>query len=105
MARRGNPSGIPASRIIRPVYGVQEPDIYGRVGNQHEGLLRVRRTLAIVAVLVVALVVVVAVFGSTASASGIAFLMLAPLLIILAGLHLAVIATRPVASDTDEHGS
>jgi hypothetical protein len=102
MARQRNPSGIPSSRIIPPVYGSQEPDIYARVGNHRAGLLSVRRTLAIIAALVATLAVGVAVFGSTASASGIAWLMLAPLLVILAVLQLAVIGSGTADSDTGQ---
>ena len=77
------------------MYGQQEFDVGRRVDEQHAGFLRVRRTLTIASALVAVLVVVVAIFGTTSSASGMAAVMLAPLLLILAGTHLAVVVTRP----------
>ena len=77
------------------MYGQGELNVEGRVGTQHEGFLRVRRSLSIASAIVAALVVWVAVAGTMESASGMAAIMLAPLLFILAGTHVAVMATRP----------
>ena len=72
------------------------PDaIYKRVGTQYEGICRVRRTLFWMTLGVGALVAVVAIFGSTTSAGGIAGLMLAPLLVFLVGAQIAAMVTRP----------
>ncbi len=72
------------------------PDaIHQRVGSQYEGICRVRRTLFWITPAVGALVAVVAIFGSTTSAGGIAALMLAPLLVFLIGEQIAAMATRP----------
>ncbi len=73
-------------------------------GRQPSGLLRVRRTFFVASVLVGALTVVVAIFGSPSAASGIAVLILAPLLLILAGSHLTVLLTRPDQRDSASEG-
>ncbi len=95
MARDPNPSGLPSSPIVKTIYGPREFDVDRRVGTQHEGFRSVRRSLAIASAIVAALVVWVGVAGTMASASGMAAVMLAPLLMILAGTHLAVMVTRP----------
>lgn len=97
MAKDRNPSGLPRQRIVRPMWGPDEVDVDRRVGLQHGGLVRVRRTLLVVAGFLVALVVVVAVGGGDA-AWGIAALWLAPLLIILAVLQVLLLVTRPKAT-------
>ena len=95
MAADRSPSGLPGGRIVRPMYGASEVDLDRRVGNQHEGFLRVRRSLSIVAIVLVAVIALVLVFGSAASAAGMAMILLAPLLVILAGTHLAAVITEP----------
>ncbi|MGI9645839.1 MAG: hypothetical protein ACR2O6_11075 [Ilumatobacteraceae bacterium] len=95
VGRDRSPSGIPRRRIVGPMYGPAETELYDRVGNSHEGLLRVRRTLLIANILLGILIVLVAIFGSTTSASGMAAILLAPLLIFLLGASLAVVVTRP----------
>lgn len=105
MTRDRNPSGFPSSPIVRPIYGQREVDVGKRVGAQHEGFLRVRRTLFIASAIVAALVAWVAVAGTRASASGMAAVMLLPLLLILAGTHLAVMVTRPKQPHARTDGS
>jgi hypothetical protein len=95
VTRDRNPSGFPNSPIVKPIYGTRDFDVNHRIGGQHAGFLRVRRSLLISSGVVSALVVWVAVAGKMSSATGMASVMLAPLLLILAGTHLAVIVTRP----------
>ena len=104
MARVRNPSGLPSDRIVGPVYGPREvsaEQLYRQVGHRHEGMLRVRRTFLVATILVGTLTLLVAIFGSTRSASGIATIWLAPLVFFLIVVHLIAICTRPkVSADT-----
>ena len=77
------------------MWGPAEVDLDRRVGLQRAGLVRVRRTLLIASGVVVAVVVVVVIAGGTDSAVGIAAVLLAPLLFILAVLQVLVMLTRP----------
>lgn len=95
MARDRNPSGFPSSPIVRPIYGQNEFGIERRVGGQHAGLLRVRRSLTTASMVVAAFAVFVAIVGTWTSAVGIAATMLGPLVLILGGVQLAVLVTRP----------
>ncbi len=90
-----NPAGLPSSSIFKPIYGTGDFDADNHVGGQHAGFVRVRRSFAISSGVVAALVVWVAIAGKMSSAIGMASIMLAPLLLILAGTHLAVMVTRP----------
>ncbi len=95
MAADRNPSGLPGNRIVGPIWGPAEHDVDRRVGLQHTGLVRVRRTLLITSGVVAAIVVLVAVSGGTDSAVGIAAILLTPLLFVLAVLQVLVMLTRP----------
>lgn len=87
------------------MWGPTEINVDRRVGLQHEGLLRVRRTLFIASGTVAALVVVVVIAGGTDSAAGIAVLLLAPLLFFLVVLQVLVMLTRPKQTQPRPDGS
>ena len=90
-----SPSGLPRKRIIGPMWGPAEADVYRRVGSQHGGLLRVRRSLLIPAGVVAVIAVVVAIAGAGDAAWGIVGVLLVPLLLILVVLQVIVMLTRP----------
>ncbi len=98
MARDRNPAGLPGGPIFKPIYGTGDFDADHHVGDQYAGFVRVRRSFAISTGVVAALVVSVAIFGKMSSAVGMTWILLAPLLMILACTHLAVVMTRPKAS-------
>ncbi len=77
------------------MYGPREIDVYRRVGNQYEGFVRVRRSLLRVTAFVLALIAFFALTAGTATAIGIAMFFLAPLLLFLAGVQVAIAFTRP----------
>lgn len=95
MASKRSPSGLPSGRIVRQVYGPAEIDVHARVGNQHAGFVRTRRTLLRVALAVAVLVGVLALTGNTASASGAALILLAPLAFFIVCLQPLVMFTDP----------
>lgn len=99
MAGKRNPSGLPSSRVAKPVYGPREIDVYQRVGNQHQGFLRVRRSLLRATAVVLVLIVLGAMSGGAATAAGVAMVLLAPLVLFLAGLEVAIFLTRPKELD------
>ncbi len=98
MAEKKAPSGLPRDRIAGPGYRSGGFPIYDQVGIEHTGVVKVRNSFLAATIAVGLLVVVVAVFGSTDSASGIAVLMLAPVAVFLAIAQAAVWATRPKPS-------
>ena len=77
------------------MWGPSEVDLDRRVGLQHEGLLRVRRSLVVATVFLVALAVVGSITGGLDTGFGIFAVLIAPLLLILAGLQVIVALTRP----------
>ena len=95
MAHKRNPAGIPSTPIFKPVYGTGGFNVDDHIGGQHAGFVRVRRSFSIFSGVVAALVVGVAIFGKMSSAVGMASILLAPLLLMLAGAHVAVVFTRP----------
>ena len=95
MATGRNPSGLPRQRIVGPMWGPREVDVYRRVGSQHEGLLRVRRTLLIVTGVLATIAAIGMVASGIDTAFGVFAILLAPLLLILAVLQVIVALTRP----------
>jgi hypothetical protein len=83
------------------MWGPGEVDLDRRLANQPGGLLRVRRSLLIAT----GVLAVIAAFGAITSgldiALGIFVVLLAPLLIILAGLQLVITLTRPDETPND----
>lgn len=95
MPSKRNPSGLPRERIVKQMYLPPNTDLDRHVGSQHEGFVRVRRTLVIVALAVLALVAVLVVTGNTDAASGIAIIMLAPVAFFALLVHVLVVYTDP----------
>ncbi|MFK8026362.1 MAG: hypothetical protein AB8G26_20575 [Ilumatobacter sp.] len=77
------------------MWGPNEIDLNQRVGVQHDGLLRVRRSLMTSVAVLAVLAGFVAIFGSLETAFGIAAIFIGPLVLILAGLQVIVEITRP----------
>ena len=96
MARRRNPSGIPAKRIVRPVTR-QYSDEEFAVGfeNRADGFRRVRRSLLVATSFVLALVLLLVAVGRSETAAGVTGLLLTPLVVFVVGAHVCVLVTRP----------
>ena len=95
MAAARTPSGLPRQRIVGPMWGPREVDLDRRMANQPGGLLRIRRSLLTATAVLAAIAALGAVTSGLDIALGIFVVLLAPLLIILAGLQLVIAFTRP----------
>ena len=88
------PSGLPSTRIVRPVYGSREQDVDARLEGEAAGLKRTRRTLLVACGVVVAIVLALLLAGNGDAAEGVAGVMLVPLLFVLGGVQVVVMLTR-----------
>jgi Flp pilus assembly protein TadB len=77
------------------MWGPSEVDLDRRIANQPGGLRRVRRSLLTASGVITAIAAVGAITSGLNIAFGIFVVLLAPLLIILAGVQVAIDLTRP----------
>ena len=81
MGRERKPSGLPDERIGASLFRELETNIDGPVSFRPEGVRRVRNVFVALALAIGALILVVAVAGSTDAAIGMTIALLAPVAI------------------------